>query len=45
VVKSAPPASFIIAEAESLPELLMIALDPPEQFGQVDQSIEGDILG
>ena len=45
VVKSAPPAYFITAEAECLLELLMITLDPPAQFGQVNQSIEGDIPG
>jgi hypothetical protein len=45
VVKAAPPAPFIIAEAQFLLEFLVIALDPPAQFGQVDQPIEGDILG
>jgi hypothetical protein len=44
VVEAAPPAPFIIAEAEFLLELLIIVLDPPAQFGQVDQSIEGNIL-
>ena len=28
----------------SLLEFLVIALDPPAQFGQVDQPIEGDFL-
>ena len=45
VVEAAPPAPFIITEAEFLLELLVIALDPPAQLWQVDQPIEGDILG
>jgi hypothetical protein len=45
VVEVAPPAPFIVTQAEFLLELLIIALDPPAQFGQVDQPIEGDILG
>src|SRR3954462_6620824 len=45
VVEAAPPAPFIITEAEFLLEFLVIALDSPAQFGQVDQPIEGDVLG
>jgi len=45
MVETAPPAPFIITKAEFLLELLLIAFDPPPQFGQVDQTIEGDILG
>ncbi len=45
MVEAAPPAPFIITKAEFLFELLIIALDPPPQFCQVDQAIEGDILG
>ena len=45
MVEAAPPAPFIIAEAEFLLELLIIALDPPSQLCQIDQTIEGDILG
>ena len=39
VVEAAPPAPFIVTQAEFLLELLIIALDPPAQFGQVDQPI------
>ena len=45
VVEAAPPAPFIITKPEFLLEFLIIALDPPAQFGQIDQPIEGDILG
>src|SRR5437868_12149723 len=45
VVEAAPPAPFIITEAEFLLEFLVISLDSPAQFGQVHQPIEGDVLG
>jgi hypothetical protein len=45
VVEAAPPAPFIITQAEILLEFLIIKLDPPAQFGQVDQPIEGNFLG
>ena len=45
MVEAAPPAPFIITKAEFLLELLIIALDPPAQLGEVDQPIKGDILG
>src|SRR6266436_10304673 len=45
MVEAAPPAPFIITKAEFLFELLIIALDPPPQFRQVDQTIKSDILG
>src|SRR5580698_5928187 len=45
MVEAAPPAPFIIAEAEFLLELLIIALDPPSQLCQIDQTIEGGIFG
>ena len=44
MMKAAPPAPFIITEAEFLLELLIIALDPPSQLCQVDQAIEGNVL-
>src|SRR3981189_1490003 len=43
--EAAPPAPFVIAKARFLLELLIIALDPPPQFGQIDQTIEGGIFG
>jgi hypothetical protein len=45
MVEAAPPAPFIITKAELLFELLIIALDPPPQLCQVDQTIEGGIFG
>jgi hypothetical protein len=40
MVEAAPAAPFVIAKAK----LLIIALDPPAQFGDVDQLIKGNIL-
>ena len=45
MVEAAPPAPFIIAEAEFLLELLIIALDPSSQLCQIDQTIEGGLFG
>ena len=44
MVETAPAAPFVIAKAKLLLELLIIALDPPAQFGDVDQLIKGNIL-
>ena len=45
VVETAPPAPFIIAEAEFLLQLLVVALDPPSQLGEIDQTLKADLLG
>src|SRR5882757_6939623 len=45
VVEAAPPAPFVIAKAEFLLEFLIVALDPPAQFRQSDEAVEGDVLG
>src|SRR6267142_5083591 len=45
MVEAAPPAPFIITQAELLFELLVVALDPPSQLCQINQSVERDILG
>ena len=45
VVEAAPPAPFIITKAEFLLQLLVVALDPPSQLGEIDQTFESDILG
>ena len=45
VVETAPPAPFIIAEAEFLLELLVVALDPPSQLGDIDQTLKADLPG
>ena len=45
VVEAAPPAPFVIAKAEFLLEFLVVALDPPAQFRQIDEAVEGDVFG
>src|ERR1700731_1317521 len=44
VVEAAPPAPFIIPKPEFLLQLLIIALDPPSQLCDINQTFEGDIL-
>src|ERR1700726_850318 len=44
VVEAAPPAPFIITKPELLLQLLIIALDPPSQLCDINQTFEGDIL-
>ena len=44
VVEAAPPAPFIITKPEFLLQLLIIALDPPSQLCDINQTFEGDIL-
>ena len=41
VMKAAPSAALEMAQPNLLLELLIIALDAPAQFGDVDQAIEG----
>src|SRR5438552_8928576 len=45
MVEAAPSAPFIITKAEFLFELLIITLDAPPQLCQINQAVEGDILG
>src|SRR3954452_18731424 len=40
MMEATPAASFVVPEAQFLFQLLVIALDPPAQFGQIDQAIE-----
>src|SRR5450631_247732 len=42
MMEAAPPASFIMPEADLLLELLIIALDAPAQLGGIDQIAECD---
>jgi len=42
-MEAAPTASLVVPEAQFLFQLLVIALDPPAQFGQIDQAIEGHL--
>jgi len=44
-MEAAPPAPFKVAEPDLLFEFLIVALDAPTQFGDVNQSVEGDVLG
>ena len=43
MVEAASAASLVVSKAQFLFQLLIIALDPPEQFGQIDQAIEGRV--
>ena len=45
VMKPAPSPPFVVIDPDFLLEILVIALNSPAQFGQVDQAFEGDILG
>ena len=37
MMEAAPTSSLVMAEAELLLEILVIALDAPAQLGQIDQ--------
>src|SRR3954452_6176037 len=43
MMEAAPAASLVVPKAQFLFQLLVIALDPPAQFGQIDQAIEGHV--
>ena len=43
MMEAAPAAPFIVSQAQFLFQLLVIALDAPAQFGQIDQAIEGHV--
>ena len=43
MMEATPAASFVVPEAQFLFQLLIIALDPPAQLGQIDQTIEGHV--
>src|SRR6202049_5036648 len=45
MVEAAPAAALVMPKAEFLLEFLVIALDPPAQLGQIDQSLEGEVVG
>src|SRR3954451_13859675 len=40
MMEATPAASFVVPEAQFLFQLLIIALDPPTQFREIDQAIE-----
>src|SRR3954469_21363824 len=43
MMETAPAASLVVSQAEFLFQLLVIALDPPAQLGQIDQALEGHV--
>src|ERR687893_1108927 len=43
MMEAAPAAPLVVPETQFLFELLIIALDPPAQFRQIDQAIEGHV--
>src|ERR1700687_4556995 len=45
MVEASPAAPLVMSKAEFLLEFLVIALDPPAQLGQIDQPLEGDVVG
>ncbi len=44
MVEASPAAAFVVTEADLLLELLVISLDAPAQFGQVDEVGEHHVL-
>src|ERR1700741_3263595 len=45
MVKAAPSPTFKMPKTDFLLELLVVALNAPAQFGEVDKTTEGDVLG
>src|SRR5437879_5911940 len=44
MMEAAPAAPFEMAEPDLLLEFLIVALDAPAQFGEVNQTMEGNVL-
>ena len=44
VMKASPASTFIVIEAKFLLEFLIVALDPPAQFGRLHEPRDGCIL-
>src|SRR5450631_2263434 len=44
MMKAAPAASLIVSEPDLLLELLIVALNAPAQFSEIDQLAEADLL-
>ncbi len=44
MMEAAPAASLKVTEPDLLLQLLIIALDAPAQFGEIDQTGEANIL-
>src|SRR5260370_4352406 len=45
MVKATPSPTFKMPETDFLLELMIVALNAPTQLGEVDQTVEGDVLG
>src|SRR5260221_50288 len=45
MVEPSPSSPFVMAQSKFLLQVLIIALDPPAQLGQIDQAAERDIVG
>ena len=43
MMEAAPAPSFVVTKPDLLLELLIVALDAPAQFGDVDQPAERDV--
>ena len=44
MMEAAPATALVVAEAEFLLELVVIALDPPSQLGEMDQALDRSLL-
>jgi hypothetical protein len=44
MVETGPAAPLVMTEPDFLLEFLVIALDPPAHFGDIDQTPERDVL-
>src|SRR5712692_6484709 len=45
MMKASPSTAFEMPEPDLLLELLIVALDPPAQLGEVDQTMQSNVLG
>src|SRR6202048_222220 len=43
MMEAAPPAPFIVPKPDLLLELLIVPLDAPAQFGEIDEPAEADV--
>jgi len=45
MMEAAPSSTFKMPETDFLLEFLVVALNAPTQFGEVNQTLEGDVRG
>src|SRR5258707_176627 len=43
MVEATPPSPFVVAEADLLLEVLVVALNPPAHLGNIDEPTEADV--